>query len=275
MRRLFTVHDAADVDLSKHALAWGVRTGRWVRVTRGVYAEGAQSPSALDRERAVVLARGAVARGGLGGVLLGLDAVRLDGRPTREGRAVVGSIVAGTPCASAIQVLVDLAATLEDDAWEQALESALRKRLTTILEIEALQPELQRQRLPGAPRIRRVLGRRPDGAPPTESLLETLALQLARATPLGEMVRQHVVENVHGDFVARVDLCRPDIGVFFELDGQQHRDQPVYDAARETAVVATTGWLPGRFTWHQIVHTPRTSQRRMAQVAAQALRRAA
>ena len=90
---------------------------------------------------------------------------------------------------------------------------------------------------------------------------------------LGEMVRQHEVVDDHGTFVARIDLCRPDLGVFFELDGQQHRGQPVYDAARETAVVATTGWLPGRFTWHQIVRTPRSSQRRMAQIAAQAARR--
>lgn len=275
MRRLFTSEDARSRDLSRHALAWGVRSGRWVRVTRSVYAEGPEPPTRLDHERALVLARRTVARGALGGVLLDLDGVHLDGRPTRERKVALATVVAGVPCASATDVLVDLAATLDDDTWEQALESALRKRLTTIAALETLVPELRDRRLPGVPRIRRVLGRRPPGAPPTESLLETLALQLARGVPLlGELVRQHVVVNAAGAFVARIDLCRPEIGFFFELDGQHHLDQPVYDAARETAVVAATGWLPGRFTWRQIVRTPRTAQRRMAEIAQHAQRRA-
>jgi len=273
MRRLFTTADA--VDLSRHALAWGVHRGHWVRVTRSVYAEGPATPTQLDRERATVLARGTVARGALGGVLLGLDSVRLDGRPTRRTDTPPAIVIGGVPCASAKQVLVDLAATLDDDTWEQTLESALRMGLTSIDELGSMLPVLAEQRTPGVARIRRVLAGRPPGAPPTESLLETRALQIARETRLGEMVRQHVVATQHGDFVARVDLCRPDLGVFLELDGQQHRGQPVYDAARETAVVATTGWLPGRFTWHQVVHTPRTTQRRMDQIAAQAMRRAA
>jgi very-short-patch-repair endonuclease len=55
-----------------------------------------------------------------------------------------------------------------------------------------------------------------------------------------------VFEPESGLFVARVDLCKPEIGLFLELDGQHHKDQPVYDARRETAVVAATGMLPGR-----------------------------
>src|SRR5439155_27167267 len=121
--------------------------------------------------------------------------------------------------------------------------------------------------------IRRVLALRPPGAPPTESLLETLMVQLARDVPgLGEFVRQHVIRDEHGTFIARLDLSRPDIGFFIELDGQQHKGQPVYDAMRETAVVAATGWLPGRFTWTEVVHLPKTTKRRLAGVATQARR---
>jgi very-short-patch-repair endonuclease len=268
VRRLFT---AAEAGIGKEELRWKVQRGDCTRVVRGVYADGPEPPAALDRERATVVARGTVARGALGGVLLGLDSVALDGRPVRRDAVESTCVVEGVACASAAQVLVDLAALLDDDTWEQVLESALRRRLTSIVELEAMLPELSRARVPGTARIRRVLARRPAGAPPTESLLETLALQLARGVPLlGEMTRQREVRDEHGVFVARVDLCKPEIGVFFELDGQQHRDQPVYDAARETAVVAATGWLPGRFTWQQITRTPRTSQRQMAAVALQA-----
>src|SRR5207245_1608675 len=76
----------------------------------------------------------------------------------------------GIRCADGRQTLIDLAAVMDDDTWEQVLESALRKRLVTIAELEDVRSR----------RIRRVLGRRPPGAPPTESLLETLMVQLCR-----------------------------------------------------------------------------------------------
>jgi very-short-patch-repair endonuclease len=58
--------------------------------------------------------------------------------------------------------------------------------------------------------------------------------------------------------------------LFIELDGQQHKDQPVYDARRETAVVAATGWLCGRFTWREVVHLSTTTARRVDALAEQA-----
>lgn len=264
MRRLFTT---ADSGLSIDALRWGERAGRWRRVQRGVYGEGPKPPTPLDRERAKVLAAGTAARGALSGVLHGLDAVVLDGRPTRRRRLPDDEVVVrqGVPCANGRQTLIDLAATLDGDRWEQALESALRKRLVVIEDFEDLPI------VPGGARIRDVLARRPAGAPPTESLLETLAVQLVRTVPdLGEPVRQQVVTSPDSTFVARVDLCWPDLGLFLELDGQHHAGQPVYDARRETAVVAATGWLPGRFTWHEIVHVPRTTARRLAALAERA-----
>ena len=164
--------------------------------------------------------------------------------------------------------MIDLAADLDDLRWEQALESALRRRLVTVDELESLLPELGRGRIPGTARIRRVLALRPPGAPPTESLLETLMVQLARTVPgLPEPVRQLEVGW------ARVDLAWPDLGLFVELDGQQHKDQPLYDARRETAVVAATGWLCGRFTWTEVVRFPTSTSRRLAALADQARRR--
>jgi very-short-patch-repair endonuclease len=269
MRRLFTTADAASVDVTMHALKWGIEAGWWVRIVRGVYGEGPEPPTALDRERAIVLARATVARGGLGGVLLGLDSVRLDGRPTRARMVPVAHVAHGIPCADGLQTLIDLAAVLDDDHWEQALESALRKRLVTIATLEATVPALSASRTPGTARIRRVLDRRPPGAAPTESLLETLMVQLARRVPgLGEPVRQLRVVRVDGTFVARVDLCWPHLGIFLELDGQGHGGQPVYDAHRQTAVVAATGWLVARFTWWEVTRSPRLCVRRLTELVA-------
>lgn len=43
-----------------------------------------------------------------------------------------------------------------------------------------------------------------------------------------------------------IDLAWPELGIFIELDGQHHEDQPVYDASRETAIVAAACQRPTR-----------------------------
>jgi hypothetical protein len=208
-------------------------------------------------------------------VLHGLDAVYLSHRPRRRylpphQRLVV---VEGIPCGDGIQTMIDLAAMLDDLRWEQALESALRKGLLCAEELLDALPALGRARVPGTTRIRRVLKVRGTGIPATESLLETYMVQLGREIPeVGWFERQYEVRDEGGLFVARLDLCRPDVGFFVELDGQQHKDQPVYDANRETAVVAATGWLPGRFTWYEVTRTPVSTKRRLAAIFAQARR---
>jgi very-short-patch-repair endonuclease len=263
VRRLFRSDQATEA-----TLRWGEQKGRWRRADRNVWAEGPEPLTELDRARAAVMATGGVASHHLAGVLYGLDSVRLDGTwitvpPSGNGRrphvcrrrlppeCVVS--VCGLPCTDGTRTLADLAASLSDAVWEHALESALRKRLASIELVTG---------------NRRVLERRPAGAPPTESLLETLMVQLARTVRgLPEPVRQLQIGH------ARLDLAWPQLGLFVELDGQHHKDQPVYDARRETAVVAATGWLCGRFTWTEVVHMPNTTSRRLAEVAEQARRR--
>ena len=264
MRRLFRADG-----VTAGTLRWGERTGRWTRADRGVWAEGADEVGELDRARAAVLATGGVASHHLAGVLHGLDAVTLDGpwltlSRTANGRRPRVSrrdlprdrivTVAGVPCTDGLQTLVDLAVSLDDLMWEQALESALRRRLVTVDGLRGVKHP--------------VLARRPAGAPPTESLLETLFVQLARPI-VPHPVRQLWIEAAH----ARVDLAWPELGLFVELDGQHHLGQPVYDARRETAVVAATGWLCGRFTWTEVTCVPRSTARRLAAIAEQARRR--
>jgi hypothetical protein len=284
VRRLYTMDEFQAAGRSRDAVRWGERKQRWRKVIAGVYGEGADEPTEIDRARAVVLRTGGVASGSFAGFLHGLDSVDFIGPdftlpPTSSGRraGVRRRIVPadriverhGVLTVDGLQVLLDLAAELDDLRWEQALESALRKRLTTVAAIE---PAVGGVR--SADRIRRVLALRPEGAPPTESLLETLMVQLVRTVPgLADPARQFHVYTADDVFIARVDLCWPDLGLFIELDGQHHKDQPVYDARRETAVVAATGWLCGRFTWREVVYLSRVTAKRLADVVDQARRR--
>ena len=278
MRRLYTTDE---LGLTRSALRWAERHGRWQRVDRGIWVEGPAEVTELDRARAAVLATRAVASHHLAGVLHGLDSVRLDGRwmtlpPTASGgrpKACRRNLaperigcVAGLACTDGLQTVADLASSLSDAVWEHALESALRKRLTSVDDLTAVMTG----RAAGVIRATRVLAIRPAGAPPTESLLETLMVQLIRTVPgLPEPVRQLWIDAAH----ARLDLAWPELGLFIELDGQHRKDQPVYDARRETAVVAETGWLCGRFTWTEVVHLPNATARRLAGLADQARRR--
>jgi hypothetical protein len=273
VRRIFTTEQT---ELTRSTLRWGERTGKWVRLQRGIYLEGSDAPKPIDLARAKVLAAHTAARGALAGVLHGLDGVTLDSRPTRRTAPPwLRSLTIGdVPCADGLTTLLDLAALMNAVTWEHALESALYKRLTSVEAIEAALPELSRARTSGSGLIRHVLALRPPGARATESLLETLMVQFARDIPgLPPPVRQFTVYDEHGDFVARVDLCWPELGLFIELDGQHHPGQPIYDARRETAVVAATGWLVGRFTWYEVVHVPRATARRLAALVHQARRR--
>jgi len=257
---------------------WGqlrsdVAQGRRVRIEHRVYADGAEEPDEFERGLARLLATKKVAWGEVAGVLHGFDGVKVSAVPSRRRTRQLDDTVVmvdGICCTSALQTLIDLAEYVDGVVWEQALESALRRRAVDLEDIEALLPTMSKKRRHGVSVIRRVLALRPIGAPPTESLLETLMVQIIRTIPgLPPPVRQYRVLNRHGSFVARVDLCWPDLGLFIELDGMHHKGQPVYDAARQTAVGAATGWLCGRFTWRQVTGTPKTVARELAELVEQ------
>lgn len=83
----------------------------------------------------------------LAGILLEFDGVTLHGpvvtvSPTSPGvrrRRLPperSTSVRGLPCTDGLQTLLDLAASLDDLQWGQALESALRLKLATVTELE-------------------------------------------------------------------------------------------------------------------------------------------
>src|SRR5436853_961064 len=148
MRRLFTMAEARGGGLTNRALCWGETKGKWRRIIRGVYGVGPEHASDLDIARARILLRGAIAAGRLAGVLHQLDGVLLDGPPKRRRRETPGTIVriGGINCTGGLQTMIDLAAEVDDLVWEQALEAALRRKLTTIAALEAPLPSLGRAR---------------------------------------------------------------------------------------------------------------------------------
>ena len=94
-------------------------------------------------------------------------------------------------------------------------------------------------------------------------------MQLIRRDPLiPTPVRQFAIYDEHGNFVGRPDLCWPELGIFLELDGQGHKDQPVYDAVRQNRIIIKTGWRPCRLTWDQVHDFPAATLRDIAALVA-------
>ena len=135
------------------------------------------SPQHSTTPAAEVLVRQTVARGGLAGVLYGLDNVGLDGRPVRRRPLPDERIVrvGGLPCTDGVQTLVDLAAVLDDLRLGAGARIGVAQRAGVDRGPLRLLPELGRARTPGTsgpPPGPPVAG--PDGAAPTGSLLETI-----------------------------------------------------------------------------------------------------
>lgn len=103
--------------------------------------------------------------------------------------------------------------------------------------------------------------------PPTESYLETRAVQLIRRdASIPTPTRQFTIYDEHGNFVGRPDLSWPELGIFLELDGQQHDLQAMYDAVRQTNITIATGWRCGRLTYEEVNEFPESTLRQLAEL---------
>ncbi|MDP9453493.1 MAG: DUF559 domain-containing protein [Actinomycetota bacterium] len=115
-----------------------------------------------------------------------------------------------------------------------------------------------------------MLERRPQGAPPTESDLETQFLQCLRAAGVREPVRQHRLRLTDGTMV-RLDDAYPEELLFVELDGwASHGGRTAFrqDRRRQNQVVLL-GWRPLRFTWTDVVEKPERVAAEVAQALAE------
>ena len=247
---VFHVDDAEALGITKHHRHQAAAVGRWRRVAHRTWVINAHTASTAQP---VVVALVATRRRG---AATGLAAAALRGwdvAPTvsvavdpRRGHRPEGvhrtrldpqelDEVKGFRCLSTGATLVATAALLDDDEWEQVLESALRLGHTTLASTAALAG-------PGVAgdRIGRVLERRGE-VRPTRSWLETRVVQLCRLCDgIPEPERGFEIWD-SGRFVAEVDLSWPALEGYLECDGRAFHtrdEQFVADRWRETQIVS-------------------------------------
>lgn len=176
---------------------------------------------------------------------LSLKGVKIHRSRTLEERDVVrrGDFLVTSPT----RTLIDLASVVSHDTLENALDDAVRRRLTTV---GRLSERLDRigGAVVGLGRLRRLVADRTSGRVAGSPLETRLRRNLARSG-LPVPVAQYEIRDTSGRLVARVDFAFPEAKLAIEVDGSHHagRKQWKSDLARQNRLILL-GWRFLRFT---------------------------
>lgn len=234
--------------------------GRWERIHRGVYrVAGGIEGSWRQEVVAACLAAGppAVASHRTAGRVWALleraivEVCVLRGRRLRLPGVVAHEVTSldavdvtsidGIPVTSATRTLIDLAAVLSEDEFEEVLDDGLRRRLTTVARIRWRVEQLGCRR--GMLVLRRSLDARDPGAAVPRSVLETRYLRILRRAGLPLPERQYPIRD-GGRLIGVVDFAFPSVRLAIEVDGYRWHSGRVRwekDLARRNALTSL-GW---------------------------------
>lgn len=234
-------------------------TGRWVELYPGVYRIAGAPPiwrgdllaaCWAGGTRAVASRRAAAALWGLPGGRQIVEITCPRWRRAHHGSLIVHesrvltphdvTIRDAVPCTTVERTIFDLTGVVGPRTLELALDSALRRELTTVAALSELGDRVAKRGRAGSARYRAAVARRdPDQALPESEPERLLAEALVRQG-LPRPVHQFVARNQLGEFVARVDLAYPEHGIVIEYESAVHHTGKVAlerDSARRNAIV--------------------------------------
>jgi very-short-patch-repair endonuclease len=285
---LVTRQQALAVGMTDHEIKNRAHRGWWQLVYPGVYLLGVSPPIWEQRLRAATLAAGptAVASHRAAAILWQLDGfaghpieitiphrreATLDSVRTYRSRTLGPAEVTahrGIPVTVVERTLLDLGRHHDERTIEVALESALRKGLTTNV---AVTEYLGRTagRVPGRRVLERVLRER-GPARHAGSPAEAALLQALRAAGVPTPERQYRIDLGRGQ-VATVDIAWPPQRVVLEVDGYDFhggRQAHAADLERQNALTAA-GWMVLRYSGSTVARDPGGIVRQVTAVLAQ------
>jgi very-short-patch-repair endonuclease len=270
---LITRDQALRLGLSRHALDRRRRSGLLVPMFAGIYRVGAAPESWLQHLLAACLWVPGVASHRSALRLLGIEGysgeilevmttahrvsnerVRIHHVPSMP----VGDVirVGPIPTTNPTRTLLDVGSALAQKNLEEALDSALRQRLTSVDRLRAGVDRLggRGSRGPGA--LGKLLDARGDVVP-TDSALETRLSRLLRRHHLPQPQRQVEVRDALR-FIGRVDFAYPELKIAIEVQSHRwHSDWPARcsDMARLNRL-QTLGWIIIQITYEDLKGHP-------------------
>ncbi|MDX6208036.1 MAG: hypothetical protein QOE24_427 [Frankiales bacterium] len=160
-------------------------------------------------------------------------------------------LVQGFPATTAARTLADLSPTLTLEQLVSAMDSALRMGTVSKTQLEAIS-----RRWVGRPGVQLLAKATPLAAVGSDSPLETRIRLVIVGGGLPEPVLQIVVV-VDGD-TYRIDMGYLEPQVAIEGDGREPHELPdaLFNDRRRQNALSNAGWLPLRFTWHDVINRP-------------------
>lgn len=177
------------------------------------------------------------------------------------------SVVDAIPVTTPTRTLIDLATVISADTLEEALDEALRRRLTTVPRLRHRIAALGRRGRRGIAVLYALVEARAASRTVPESTLETRFLRLVRRAGLPPPVCQYNVRE-NGRVLARVDFAYPDILLAIEVDGYRwHSGRARWerDLGRRNDLTAR-GWRVIHVTSSDLEHRPDRIVRMIAEV---------
>ena len=171
------------------------------------------------------------------------------------------------PVTSPERSIIDAADVLYGSALEDALDSMLRRGVSTLERIEERMARCEPRGRTGFGRLTDLVAERDPAGAPTESLLEDKFLQIVRSLPGGadEWRRQVPIRSSNGGTM-RVDFVCDEYRLIVETDGwrwhgSKRRFEQDADRRRELALA---GYRVLVFTWSDVVSDPAKVRRQLS-----------
>jgi hypothetical protein len=154
--------------------------------------------------------------------------------------------VDGIPTTTVERTLFDLASVVDPTVLDLAVENALRRGITSKLELQRTLTRLGKRGRRGSARFRKAIELHLADRALTESEAELRLLRLIERLGFPSPLPQYEIRDDDGRLVARVDFAYPELKIAIEYDSYAHhlgKEAHDRDGARRNAVVGL-GWLP-------------------------------
>lgn len=263
---VFAAHHLRELDINRHVRTYRLATGRWDLVYEGSYRVVGAPLTWRGRLLAACWAGGtrAVASHRSAGELWELpgrsrNALEIScprWRRAQHDHLIVHESLAldetdtavldQIPVTSVPRTLFDLAGVVGPTTLDLAVATALRRRLTTTRELEAILDRLARRGRTGTAQFRVTLALHQSNPAQTESEAEHLVMRLLAKHGLPAPIPQYEIRRADGTLAARVDFAYPELKIAIEYDSYAHHlgtEAHDRDGARRNAIVGME-WRP-------------------------------
>lgn len=262
--------------MSENQIQQRIASGSWLRLTSGIYAAAASTPSWERQLHGALLSHPDAIVAGLSAAhLLGFSNIRR-GRPEilvpfqGNGRSSLARVirsrhfanvdrraVAGWDCTSPAETVLTLSLRWPYSKLERLIDDGLAQELLTVPAFHPILDRLMFARQPGLKALRAIVGARSsDGYQPPTSELERLLFRLLDHPQLPRYTRQLPIR--YDSLAATVDAFIEDWGMIVEGDGRRWHTRKAdfeLDRRRDNAGVAA-GLVVVRFTWKDLRYEP-------------------